>query len=330
MDARSRLKDVRLFWLKLVVSGLLLGVVVFAVDPDEALVAVRAADATDLLKGLLLILLAYLSNGLRLYWLSRAAGARVPPTSFAVSYAVGLFFNGLLPTGVGGDAIRVVLLGRQGYPWGALVLSSLVDRWFGLVAVLAIGGAALLLAPEQTPLRVQSSGIIGAILLLGAVMGGLALPFAEWALPRLALHVLPVSLVGGMEAARTSLRALLSRRALLPGGMALSVLSHVFIILAYVSCGASLVTGVSATQYFVAIPVVMLLHALPISLGGLGVRELGTVGVLVWMGAGQQTAMTLSLVLLALYWVSVLPGLLLALAMGLSWRDIKGSGRVSR
>ncbi len=118
--------------------------------------------------------------------------------------------------------------------------------------------------------------------------------------------------------------------ALLPGGMALSVLSHVFIILAYVSCGASLVTGVSATQYFVAIPVVMLLHALPISLGGLGVRELGTVGVLVWMGAGQQTAMTLSLVLLALYWVSVLPGLLLALAMGLSWRDIKGSGRVSR
>lgn len=73
----------------------------------------------------------------------------------------------------------------------------------------------------------------------------------------------------------------------------------------------------------------MLLHVLPISLGGLGVREAGTVGMLVGMGADQQQALALVLVMLGLFWISVLPGLVLALAMGFSWGEIKESSRVS-
>jgi len=107
----------------------------------------------------------------------------------------------------------------------------------------------------------------------------------------------------------------------------LSLLSHTLVILAYAVCGTSLVAGLSWSPYFVAVPVVMLLHVLPISLGGLGVREAGTVGMLVWLGADQQQALALSLVLLGLLWLSVLPGLLLSLVLGVSWGEIKESSR---
>ena len=56
----------------------------------------------------------------------------------------------------------------------------------------------------------------------------------------------------------------------------------------------------------------MLILVIPISLGGLGLREVGTVGLLVWMRADPQAALTLSLVFLAISWVSVIPGVFTA------------------
>ena len=56
--------------------------------------------------------------------------------------------------------------------------------------------------------------------------------------------------------------------------------------------------------------------AIPISLGGLGLREVSTVGLLVWMGADPQAALTLSLVFLAVSWISVIPGVFTAVHYG--------------
>ncbi len=45
-------------------------------------------------------------------------------------------------------------------------------------------------------------------------------------------------------------------------------------------------------------------------------REVSTVGLLVWMGADPQAALTLSLVFLAISWVSVIPGVFTAVHYG--------------
>ena len=60
----------------------------------------------------------------------------------------------------------------------------------------------------------------------------------------------------------------------------------------------------------------MLKLVIPISLGELGLREVNTVGLLVWMGADSQATLTLSLVFLALSWISVIPGVFTAVHYG--------------
>lgn len=57
-------------------------------------------------------------------------------------YAIGLFANNFLPTGIGGDGVRVALL-RRYVPLGRALFSVAADRGIGLVAVSAVVLAGL-------------------------------------------------------------------------------------------------------------------------------------------------------------------------------------------
>jgi len=233
------------YWLKLGVCLALLALVFGALEPTETFSALGGISAAGLGAALLLLPGAYLTNGLRLYWFSTLAGAKVAPRLFGTGYALGLFFNGLLPTGVGGDAVRVVLLGKRGFPWSPLVMSSLVDRWFGLMGVVALGGGALVWVHEAIPIATTQTLAIGWFSGGGALLGFCAVPLGDRLLPWLSAALLPEAWNGKVNGAWSSSRRLLSQWSLLPGGVALSLLSHTLVVLAYAVCGASLVTGVS-------------------------------------------------------------------------------------
>ncbi len=247
----------------------------------------------------------------------------MPRPLFWGSYYTGLLFNYVLPSGVGGDAVRVLFLARRGYPMGALVISGLVDRFFGLLGLFGLGGIAILVVPSILPIRLDLSLTLGTVLLFVMAIG-------LWWLPRLGAVLLSHwgnRLRGHwgtrIESGSGYVQQIFDRPWLLFGPVSLSVLSHVLVVLSYASCGHSLLPDIALADYFVAIPGVMLILVIPISLGGLGLREVSTVGLLVWMGADPQAAMALSLVFLCVSWLSVIPGFFTAVHYGFHSFNLK-------
>jgi uncharacterized membrane protein YbhN (UPF0104 family) len=293
---------------KALISLGLLGLLASFLDWPRALDLLGDTPLSDFILALGFLLAAYLANGFRLARIQQRAGVQVPATLFLGTYYAGLAFNNILPSGVGGDAVRVMILTKRGYPLGTLVFSTLADRFLGLLGLFVIGGLAMLAAPSALHATPLDGRMIGSLLLLVSLVCLWWLPgLLGFLLGRLARR--PGSRWGeGIARSHALIGRTLQPPRRVTDLLLLSLASHAFVVLSYASCGASLLPEMTLAHYFIAIPGVMLLLVLPISLGGLGLREISTVGLLVWLGADAQAALTLSLVFLLISWVSVIPG----------------------
>ena len=174
--ARRRLRDA----LRAAVSlGLLIALFRFGGVDARAVADVLAAALRrpwPLAAAVLLYAVAgSLVRGLRWQALVRPLGHPMTLARSTELFLVGTFFNQVLPTGMGGDVPKTLLLARDGAADGlgrARAASSvLLDRALGLMPLLAIGLVALPLAGDGIPPLV-------AALLAGfgvAGLGGLAL-----------------------------------------------------------------------------------------------------------------------------------------------------------
>jgi hypothetical protein len=106
-----------------------------------------------------------------------------------------------------------------------------------------------------------------------------------------------------------SLHTLREQPGLLLVALGLSVLMQSLVIITYYV----LARGVGLEQplhlYFAIVPIVFMASTVPISIGGLGVREGALVSLLVLFGAPRDSAVGLSLVYLLVLWCASLPGL---------------------
>jgi hypothetical protein len=116
-------------------------------DLGKAAELIGRADLPLIAATLLVVSVANLIVGWR--WqliLSAEADSPVLPTLLKIVF-VGVFFNQVLPTGVGGDAVRAWRCSRVGIALGASIRSILLDRACGyLVSVVlyAVGLPTLL------------------------------------------------------------------------------------------------------------------------------------------------------------------------------------------
>jgi len=215
---------------------------------------------------------------------------------------VGLFFNQLLPTGVGGDAVRAWRCVKLGIGLGVAIRSILLDRVSGYAVLLAIYAAGMpALMQIVYDQRVQQ---ILTLELLGAIAGLLALLAIEWLPPRILAHraIAPLA-----ELSRDARQLLLQPRRLLWISL-LSVTGSGLTILSYNLIGESLAIPLSFAQWVVVVPPVILVQVLPVSVAGWGLREAALVVLLSAFGIPAETALAASLGLGLCQIIAGLPG----------------------
>ena len=86
---------------------------------------------------------------------------RVPYLRMVAFYFIGMFFNFFLPTIVGGDAVKAVLLARETGAPARATMSVFMERNVGLFALLTIATAAAFVIPGS--LETQVFGSFGSI-----------------------------------------------------------------------------------------------------------------------------------------------------------------------
>jgi glycosyltransferase 2 family protein len=215
------------------------------------------------------------------------------------SYFKGAFFNQGLPTSIGGDAVRMLDVAKQGFRKRDALYGVMVDRIIGLGALLSLTLLAYLLSPNLLPKQVHRP--IFMIISLGAVgfFGIFFIKYFTWLnrFPKLEI----ISIIAGRLH-----QALSSQRVLL---VVASLLIPFLALLGFFATGWALGLEYSLMTYFALVPPALVLTVIPISVAGWGVREGALVGLFSLIGADKTAVLMMSLLYGLTLIVVSLPGL---------------------
>jgi uncharacterized membrane protein YbhN (UPF0104 family) len=253
--------------------------------------------------GVALYLASQVVSAIRWHRIARAVGFATVRGACIRAYFIGMFFGLAIPSTIGADGARALLLGRDP-PGRARALSTVVfDRLVGLATLFAVAVAALLLGPTGALPR----SLVAAVTALGS-----ALVLAWAAAPRVA-RLLPAG-ARLRRLAEEDLAPLFRDRSLVAAAVALSFGVHGLQIAAQKLLTEAI--GLHVTWGFVAIyhPLVALAAAVPLTVGGFGFREAAYAYLLPHAGVAPDDAIALGL----LWWaVGALGGLLGGIVYGL-------------
>jgi len=254
------------------------------IDGVKMLETLNRANIWWILAAFVAFNLSKISSSFRLNYYFRAIGIRLDEWSNLKLYYIGMFYNLFLPGGIGGDGYKAYILQKR-YDTGykSLISSLLLDRISGMVALLLFGGILFFFSSfraiysELTPLAIF--GIVSILplnyLLTKRFFGELMSVFLPTTIYAFAVQLL-------------------------------QLLSALFIVW-------SLPIGDGyLTDYLLLFLVSSIVAILPISIGGIGVRELTFLYGFSAIGADTTTAVIFSLIFFLITAVSSLIGAFLS------------------
>lgn len=205
-------------------------------------------------------------------------------------YYAGLFGNTFLPSVVGGDVVRAGLALRESRSAAGIVLGSVVDRTLDIVALAAVAGTGVLLLP--TALDAQSRGIFLGL----AIAFGVAGTATVLLLLLLPARRFPYRVRRRLVKFRTAGRAIAERPAAMLLALAMGVSLQFGLLL--MSVGLGHVCGLDAPLrvWLFVWPLAKISALLPVTQGGLGVREAAQAALFAPFGVPAVLAVAVSLV----------------------------------
>lgn len=235
-------------------------------------------------------------------------GARLPFASAIKNVYIGQFFNQVLPSAIGGDAVRVWKLTRF-MPVQVALSSVALDRVMALIAVpiiLMIGSGMLARIVPAGPFRWSLFAMMAA--------AGCGLLLLFWAdripLPR---AVMRWRLVGVLSSTPPAARQLFSNPGCLVRTTLLSIIIHLGVGTSLWILARNLDADAPMAAFLLLAPLIAMVTTLPISIGGWGVREGAMVTALSLVDIQPSIALTISIQFGLIMMVVGLPGGALAL-----------------
>jgi glycosyltransferase 2 family protein len=312
---------------RLILGAAFLGLVAYRTDWNHVKEAFEGLDVRFWLAALFLQLGTQIISTWRWRMFALSSGLGGTFRNYLSFYFVGMFFNLILPTSVGGDVVRGwYLTHRDGSGHGRRMpafLSVLADRISGVILLVLVACVAAIFCPVKLPpMIVAIVTAVGA----SAAAGVLGLPVL-----RRLLH-----------SRRFAAHRFERLRRIADGGMAymcnvpltlkttlLSLVVQVNSVIIMALIGVGLGLEVPALYYGILMPLVTLLTLLPVSVNGVGLREWSTIQLLEPIHVDSAKAITLAFLLFAAQTVAGLVGLIPYLAGGLQRFDAAAAAKES-
>lgn len=293
---------------KLAVSASLLVLLARRSHAAEVWASVQSIPPAVFVAAWTLLLAQSLILGLRWWLVMDALGAPLGYARTVRLTFVGAFFNQVLPTSFGGDAVRIWQAYRSGVRPDAAINGVALERVSGLV------GLALMVAVGLWWFgpRIDSPGLrLGLLAAVPLVMLGIGLAacldrmpetWRKWRAAR-----------GLVRLAADTRRIFIAPTVLAPL-LLLSLVSHGLAALAVYAFADGLGLAVTAWECLALVPPVILITLFPVSFAGWGVREGAMVTMLAFAGIGAEAALAVSLAFGGALLAAALPGCILWLA----------------
>ena len=231
----------------------------------------------------------------RLKILMDTVGSNVSYPRLLLIYFIGMFFNTVLPTIVGGDAVRIAYLRQATGRLDCAAAATITERAIGVGALVIIALGALGFAPSgEAGMAVKLSVLVVSAGFLAAM----ALLFSPWVY-RLASRCMRALRLEKLERFTRELQEAVAtyrrRPAVLIITLLLSLLAEFIMIGLYGLLAYGMGLRVHPAFFLMAVPITVLVSMAPITISGLGVRELTWVFFLSEQGVPEADAIALSL-----------------------------------
>jgi glycosyltransferase 2 family protein len=309
--------------LTLLVTALGTAYLVWKIDVSRTLDVLADVDPWYFLAAVALMTVTLWPMALRWQWLLRAKGIDDSlgwlTRAYFVSYAAGQ----ILPTSIGGDAVRIFETARR-HPGkgGPAAASVLLERALGGAATLALAAVGFALAVGKYDvgayLWLELFFVIGTVIAGVLIFSPRAGRMLAKGRPLLAPFKLD-RLAGELWSALHSYR---QNAGLLLGVFALTIAVQAFRVLAIWCSGKAVGIDVSPRVYYVMGPLLFVVMLVPFTINGLAVREAFFVSFLGNVGVGADQAFAAGFLFFLVTIALSMPG-----AAILLWEGVRGPSR---
>jgi uncharacterized membrane protein YbhN (UPF0104 family) len=292
--------------LKLVVSVLLLSLVVKKAGLHDIILQMRSMNAGHfLLSSCIYVVIAWL---VALRWRVLLDNRYTTRKLFSL-HMIGNFFNLILPSSMGGDAVKVYYLYQDLKRGGISFGSVFLDRYLGLFARLSLGLVSSAVAFTEL-------GTIGM----------------QWAIPALFFVFIAGSVVvfrfrigkrfGAVADFYGYVHSRLKLKRVMLKAFLMSLVIQALLIMMVATVARGIGRQLSFTELFVFVPVIMTIMIIPVSLSGFGVREGAFVALFGLTGIPSPVSVSISF----LWFLSTAAASLIGLAEYLRYKKTAGPG----
>lgn len=256
--------------LKLLLTALALYLVFRKIDTNQLLEITKTIQWLWLIPAVILFMLSKVATAIRLNQYFKNVGLQLSEKLNFRLYLIGMFYNLFLPGGIGGDGYKIYLLNKYfKTPVKKLVQAALLDRLGGLVAIVFLLFGFFLLVKIEVDF-LETSGWNG-LMVAGLI---LTLP-SFWLLQKLVF--------------RDFLPSFWSANAWSMAGQ-----------IAQLICAWFILWSLGITENILSYQLVFLLSSivavLPLTIGGVGARELVFIYAHTYVGISETAAVAFSLI----------------------------------
>src|SRR5947208_5562703 len=309
----------------LVVTGLCTAYLVWKIDLSRTLHLLAHADVWYFLGAVAIMVGSVWPMAWRWQQLLSARGIRDRLSWLVRAYFVAYTSGQILPTAVGGDAVRIYETAKRHTGRGGDVAGSvLLERALGGAATLSLAAVGFVLAVGKYDvgayLWIELAFVIGTVVLAVALFARRARPLLAKTVPLLRF----VRLERPVRAAYEGIHSYREHPRLLGGVFSLTLVVQAVRVLAIWLAGKAVGVPLSPRPYYVMGPLLFLVLLVPFSVNGIAVRESFFVSFLGGLHVDADKAFATGFLFFVVTLCLPGPGAIL-----LGWQSIRGLVRPS-
>jgi glycosyltransferase 2 family protein len=305
----------------LVLTGLAVAYLVWKVDLDDTIEVLRNTDLWWFGLAIVIMTVTAMPMALRWKWLLAARGMLDSFWWLTRAYFVSYTASQILPTSIGGDAVRVLETSRR-HPGRLADVTAIVllERGLGGAATVLLGAIGFLLAIGRYDtgayIWLELMFVLGTILLAVLFFSRRVRPLLSRSTPLLAR----VKLERPLRSFYEGVHAFRNHGRLLGAAFTLTFTLQAIRILSIWACCKAVGIDLSPLVYYVMGPLFFLVLLVPFTLNGFAVREAFFVSFLGQLGVNADAAFAAGFLFFLVTVAMALPGGVILLWEGLRRR----------
>ena len=293
----ATLKKILFILLRVGISLILL-VILFRLNKIEVhdlLADIKKADKLFLSIGFVVFFFSYFLGFLRWRMLLKAANIQIPLKKLISSFSGGIFFSIFLPSTIGGDIVRSADLGEHTKKVKEVIATVFLDRLSGYIGLVIVILPAILLGKNLVRDRVVFSSVAVIVSVLVFVLLVLFNKRIYTGISRFLSSPGAGKIKETIKDIHQEIHIFRNHQQTIIYNLILSTIIQLISPLSIYFIACALGVKVNFIYFLIFLPIIGAITLIPISIGGLGLREGLFVAYFAKAGVIKQLALAMSL-----------------------------------